>query len=57
MIMVNNNIVELNITTKLKAIKNEIELDNLENAHIKDGVAMVKFMKCLKDNIGKERNN
>ena len=46
---------ELNITTKLKAIKNEIEIANFENAHIKDGVAMVKFIKYLKDSIGKEK--
>ena len=49
-----NNIVEFgNITTKLKAIKNEVELDNLRKCQIRDGVAMVKFMKWLKDNIGK----
>ena len=47
-------IERLNITTNLKAIKNEIEIANFENAHIKDGVAMVKFIKYLKDNIGKE---
>ncbi|MGU8237137.1 aminopeptidase P family protein [Clostridium perfringens] len=49
-----NNIVEFgNITTKLKAIKNEVELDNLRKCQVRDGVAMVKFMKWLKDNIGK----
>ncbi|HAT4348578.1 aminopeptidase P family protein [Clostridium perfringens] len=49
-----NNIVELgNITTKFKAIKNEVELDNLRKCQVRDGVAMVKFMKWLKDNIGK----
>lgn len=48
-------IEKLNVTTKLKAIKNEIEIANFENAHIKDGVAMVKFIKYLKDNIGKEK--
>ncbi|MDU2490021.1 MAG: aminopeptidase P family protein [Clostridium celatum] len=48
-------IEKLNITTNLKAIKNEIEIANFENAHIKDGVAMVKFIKYLKDNIGKEK--
>ena len=48
-------IERLNITTNLKAIKNEIEIANFENAHIKDGVAMVKFIKYLKDNIGKEK--
>ena len=49
-----NNIVELgNITTKFKALKNEVELDNLRKCQVRDGVAMVKFMKWLKDNIGK----
>lgn len=48
-------IEKLNITTNLKAIKNEIEIANFENAHIKDGVAMVKFIKYLKYNIGKEK--
>ena len=38
---------KLNITTNLKAIKNEVEIANLENCHIKDGVAMVKFIKYL----------
>ena len=47
-----NNIVEFgNITTKFKA--NEVELDNLRKCQVRDGVAMVKFMKWLKDNIGK----
>lgn len=40
-----------NITTELKAIKNEVELANLENCQIKDGVAMVKFIKWLKENV------
>ncbi|ELC8455215.1 aminopeptidase P family protein [Clostridium perfringens] len=49
-----NNIVEFgNITNKFKAIKNEVELDNLRKCQVRDGVAMVKFMKWLKDNIGK----
>ena len=49
-----NNSVEFgNITTKFKAIKNEVELDNLRKCQVRDGVAMVKFMKWLKDNIGK----
>lgn len=50
-----NNIVEKrNITTYMKAVKSEVELQNYENCQLKDGVAMVKFMKWLKDNIGKE---
>ena len=43
-----------NITTDLKAKKNEVELKSMENAHIKDGVAVVKFINWLKANIGKE---
>lgn len=46
---------KLNITTNLKAIKNEVEIANFENAHIKDGVAMVKFIKYLKETVGKEK--
>lgn len=46
---------KLNITTTLKAIKNEVEIANFENAHIKDGVAMVKFIKYLKETVGKEK--
>lgn len=35
-----------------KAIKNHIELENIETAHIKDGVAVTKFMYWLKTNVG-----
>ncbi|MGN0383411.1 MAG: aminopeptidase P family protein [Eubacterium sp.] len=37
-----------------KAIKNETELENLRKCHIKDGVAVTKFMYWLKNNVGKE---
>ncbi|XMB85250.1 aminopeptidase P family protein [Mycoplasmatota bacterium WC44] len=42
-----------NITTDLKSIKNEIEIENLRNCQIKDGVAMVKFLNWLDENIVK----
>lgn len=42
-----------NITTTLKAKKNSVELENTENSQIKDGVAMVKFIYWLKNNLGK----
>lgn len=42
-----------NPTTYMKAIKNDIELENLKEAHIKDGVAVTKFMYWLKNNVGK----
>lgn len=46
---------ETNITTNLKAIKNEVEIANWEISQVRDGVAMVKFIKWLKGNIGKEK--
>ncbi len=42
-----------NPTVMIKAGKNETEINNLINAHIKDGVAFTKFMYWLKNNIGK----
>ena len=36
-------------------MKNEIELENNRKVHIKDAVAMTKFMYWLKTNIGKEK--
>lgn len=44
-----------NITTNLKAIKNEVEIKNLKWCEIKDGLAMVKFIKWLKDSVDKEQ--
>ncbi|GKX66750.1 aminopeptidase P family protein [Inconstantimicrobium mannanitabidum] len=46
-------IQEVNPTTLLKAIKNDVEINNLINSHIKDGVAFTKFMYWVKTNIGK----
>ena len=43
----------INPTTEFKSIKNEIEIKNTINAHIKDGVTFTKFMYWLKNNIGK----
>jgi Xaa-Pro aminopeptidase len=43
-----------NITTKLKGIKNETEIENIRSCEIKDGTAMVKFIKWLKESIGNE---
>lgn len=43
-----------NPTQLMKAMKNEVELANVRHAHIKDGVAVTKFMYWLKNNIGKE---
>ncbi len=43
-----------NLTLLPKAIKNETEVRNEKTAHIKDGVAMVKFIHWLKKNVGKQ---
>ncbi|OLS03287.1 aminopeptidase P family protein [Tissierella creatinophila] len=45
---------DIDITTKLKANKNEIELENQRNAYVKDGVALVKFLHWIDSTIGKE---
>ncbi len=42
-----------NPTQLWKAMKNETELKNINLAHIKDGVAVTKFMYWIKDNVGK----
>lgn len=43
---------EKNLTLLPKAIKNTTEIENMRIAHIKDGVAVTKFMYWLKKNIG-----
>lgn len=44
---------EVNYTTILKAEKNETEVKNAYAAHLKDGVAVTKFIYWLKTNVGK----
>lgn len=39
----------------MKAVKNDIEVENIRNAHIKDGVAHTKYMYWLKKHVGKEK--
>lgn len=46
-------IKEPNPTMNFKAVKNNIELDNVRNSHLKDGIAFTKFMYWLKNNVGK----
>lgn len=46
-------VVETNPSTYLKAVKNEVEIANTRKTMIKDGVAMTKFFKWIKENIGK----
>lgn len=46
-------ISQSNPTELMRAMKNPVEVDNIRNAHVKDGVAFTKFMYWLKTNIGK----
>lgn len=43
------------IVEKLKAIKNEIEIENFKKCQVRDGVAMVKFLNWIDANIGKTK--
>lgn len=45
----------MDITTRLKAVKNETEIENIRKAMVRDGVAMVKFINWIKKTI-KTRN-
>ena len=43
-----------NPTVLMKAVKNETEIRNIRAAHVKDGVAMVRWLYWLKNTIGTE---
>lgn len=44
---------EENLTLLPKAIKTPVEVENMKTAHIRDGVAVTKFIYWLKKNVGK----
>ncbi len=44
-------IKETNITTFMKAIKNDVEIENIKNAFIKDGIALVKYLHWLETGV------
>lgn len=49
-----SKIEKMNPTVLFKALKNPVEIQNIKNAHIKDGVAHTKFMYWLKQTLFKE---
>lgn len=49
----NRIILKVDPTELMKAVKNKAELKGIRNAHMEDGVAVQKFLKWLKCNIGK----
>lgn len=52
----NKNDINLgvSVTTKLKAVKSALEIENIRNAHLKDGAAMVNSIFWIIHNIDKE---
>lgn len=44
-----------NPTAMMKAVKNEVEISNLKNCHIKDGVAVTRFIYWLKKQVLEEK--
>lgn len=44
---------QTNCTQMMKAIKNNVEIEQTMEAHVKDGVAFTRFMYWLKTNVGK----
>jgi Xaa-Pro aminopeptidase len=46
-------IKETNPSTQLKAIKNDVELNNTREAMRKDGIAITRFLRWLEENTGK----
>ena len=50
----NTVINSYNIAGLFRAIKNKTQMKNLRSSHLKDGVAMTKFLCYVKNNIGKE---
>lgn len=41
-----------NLTTMIKAVKSPIEVENMKEAYIKDGAALVRLFKWIKENSG-----
>jgi len=49
-------VVVENPTVLMKAVKNNIEVQNLKAAHVKDGVAVTKFLYWLSENMRTKQN-
>ncbi len=51
----NRIINEASPVQMFRAVKNETEIKNIRNAHVKDGVAMVRFIKWVKETVGEKQ--
>ncbi|MDE6312195.1 MAG: aminopeptidase P family protein [Lachnospiraceae bacterium] len=45
-------IFEMNPSTRMKAVKNPVEIENTKKAHLKDGVAVTRFIHYIKKHAG-----
>jgi len=45
----------IDFTTSMKAVKNTTEIKNQRNAYIKDGVALVKFLNWVEENVSSNK--
>ncbi|MFO7850909.1 MAG: aminopeptidase P family protein [Bacteroidota bacterium] len=48
-------IEEISIPTRMKAVKNDMEIENIREVMIKDGLALTRFFHWLEDSLGKIR--
>ena len=48
-------IEEISIPTRLKAVKNAVEIENIRQVMIKDGLALTRFFHWLENSLGKVR--
>ena len=49
----NQIISQMNPTVLAKAVKNPVEIQHMKEVHIKDGVVMTRFLRWMKQNVGK----
>jgi Xaa-Pro aminopeptidase len=49
-----NRIEDINTTTRLKAVKNDVEIAGIRNAMIKDGIALTRFFFWIEKNMDEE---
>lgn len=48
-------IKQTNPVVYLKSIKNKVEIENIKNAMLQDGIALTRFFKWLEENVGKSK--
>ncbi len=49
----NQVISQMNPTVLAKAVKNPVEIQHMKDVHVKDGVVMTRFIRWMKENVGR----